>query len=518
VRLSANLNDELFRHLFLERVKERLTQGGASGAFFFFSKDEYLIAKSCTEEDVSVLIENASKYADYMTMNKESYISKVYGCYMLKIYGSQLFFMVMNNIFLNDRQHHNLVKYDIKGSWVKRNAELPRNGHTVTCKFCEQKYPYSNKNTKVRGRFGIMRGVSGAGSQHSIFSRSNSSPDLEAGGGNAAAKEGCSATVDRVHEASVIYKDNDLREKILLPPKAAANLLRQLQADAKYLHSVGVMDYSLLMGVHYTKYAVDADAAPEADDEDSHFTRSSLSSSGSQSSAQGSGVGVGIGQLAARSLEADQANQNQGSSRDEDVSYPSRSSLYTEEQKSSLKQMQFCVPLEVGRVVGPDCYYMGIIDFQQKWTWGKKMERLAKVLFEGRDPDGLSAIDTDTYFRRFCEKMEDLLDLNADDDDTASMHSVSSSSSVGGESVDSLSSGVMTTTAERGDTSPASAAPGGSHKGTKRRLSLKPMSPATRASTSSTTIANTFSLQLDAKDDTPRAGSGTASAAIQEEL
>ena len=510
VRLSANLDDELYRHLFLERVKERLTQGGASGAFFFFSKDEYLIAKSCTEEDVSVLIENAPKYADYMTMNKESYISKVYGCYMLKIYGSQLFFMVMNNIFLNDRQHHNLVKYDIKGSWVKRNAELPRDGHTVTCKFCEQKYPYATKKTKQRGRF-ARRVTNSGGSTPSLFSRNNSATDIETGM-PVVEKAGCSATVDRVHEASVIYKDNDLREKILLPPKAAAKLLRQLQADAKYLHSVGVMDYSLLMGVHYTKYAVDADMAPVADDEDSKYTtRSSLgpASSSSHSSQQGSSAGV-FTAAGARSSRPD--SDNVGSSRDEDVSYPSRPSLYSEEQKSSLKQMQFCVPLEVGRVVGPDCYYMGIIDFQQKWTWGKKMERMAKVILEGRDPDGLSAIDTDTYFHRFCEKMEDLLDLNADDDD--SLNGGGGGSIGGGDSTSSSAAG--------GGEASASSSSQGSAKSGKRRASLKPMSPNTRASSASSSSggsgSNAFSLPPSLEESTHKSRTDTKPASIREEL
>ena len=162
VRLSAGLTDELYRSLFLERVKERLTQGGASGAFFFFSKDEFLIAKSCTPEDISVLVENAKSYADYMTSNEGSYISKVYGAYMLRIYGSELYFMVMNNIFLNDRQHHNLVKYDIKGSWESRNATIPRDGDRVTCKFCEQKYVFKKvgKGNSKRGRL-LSRSNSG---------------------------------------------------------------------------------------------------------------------------------------------------------------------------------------------------------------------------------------------------------------------------------------------------------------------------------------------------------------------
>jgi hypothetical protein len=31
--------------------------------------------------------------------------------------------------------------------------------------------------------------------------------------------------------------------------------------------------------------------------------------------------------------------------------------------------------LEVYKVVGPDAYFIGIIDFQQKWNFGKKVIR-----------------------------------------------------------------------------------------------------------------------------------------------
>jgi hypothetical protein len=53
--------------------------------------------------------------------------------------------------------------------------------------------------------------------------------------------------------------------------------------------------------------------------------------------------------------------------------------------------------LEVARVVGPASYQMGIIDFQQKWNWTKRLERFFKINFKGADPYGLSAIDPESY-------------------------------------------------------------------------------------------------------------------------
>ncbi len=41
-------------------------------------------------------------------------------------------------------------------------------------------------------------------------------------------------------------KDNDLKYKIRLPRSDARELMTQLENDANFLFSVGVMDYSLL--------------------------------------------------------------------------------------------------------------------------------------------------------------------------------------------------------------------------------------------------------------------------------
>jgi hypothetical protein len=52
--------------------------------------------------------------------------------------------------------------------------------------------------------------------------------------------------VNGEHEPNVILKDNDLKYKIRLPRNVAKRVVTQLEADANFLLSVGVMDYSLL--------------------------------------------------------------------------------------------------------------------------------------------------------------------------------------------------------------------------------------------------------------------------------
>lgn len=61
----------------------------------------------------------------------------------------------------------------------------------------------------------------------------------------------CPYTVSGEHEPSVILKDNDIKYKIRLPRHTTENLLHQIRADADFLLSIGVMDYSLLGRCQY---------------------------------------------------------------------------------------------------------------------------------------------------------------------------------------------------------------------------------------------------------------------------
>jgi 1-phosphatidylinositol-4-phosphate 5-kinase len=114
----------------LTTIKERVTEGGASGAFFFYSKSEEFIAKSSTKSEIENLRNVARDYSEYVCKEKHTYLTKIYGVYMLQIYGTSLYFLVMNNLFMNKRRENINEKYDIKGSTVNRNAALPEPGDT----------------------------------------------------------------------------------------------------------------------------------------------------------------------------------------------------------------------------------------------------------------------------------------------------------------------------------------------------------------------------------------------------
>jgi hypothetical protein len=61
----------------MKTIKERLTEGGASGAFFFFTKDERFIAKSCTTDEIDHIRRSAVAVSKYLEENPVSFITKV---------------------------------------------------------------------------------------------------------------------------------------------------------------------------------------------------------------------------------------------------------------------------------------------------------------------------------------------------------------------------------------------------------------------------------------------------------
>lgn len=137
-------------------------------------------------------------------------------------------------------------KYDIKGSWVSRNATPPKDGQSVTCTHCEQRYIFVKKKRSNRKR--SFNGRSHSTTHENPTKMRNSSvesvaPELIEQGLDLMR---CPYTVNGEHEPNLILKDNDLKYKLRLPISVSVALIRQLSIDAEFLYSLGVMDFSLL--------------------------------------------------------------------------------------------------------------------------------------------------------------------------------------------------------------------------------------------------------------------------------
>eukprot|EP01035_Chromulina_nebulosa_P017917 gene17917-23537_t len=441
IRLAAGVTDDDYIDAFKTTIKERLNDGGASGAFFFFSKDEVFLAKSCNESELDCLRSSARSFASYLESNNDSFICRIYGAYRLRIYNTSLHFFVMHNIFLNKERAVINEKYDIKGSWIARNATPPRDGQIVNCKNCEQKFIYHrNYNRKARtvskapsqSIIGSDLGSSLVGTLSNLFrirgsSNATQSNQAQVNVESDSQENKCTFTVNRNHEPNITLKDNDLKYKIRLTQTTAFNLLNQLKKDAEFLYSIGVMDFSLLVGVHNTEYEVvpedettvriitsiddyksKSDRKPSLSnpikisnssfiDEFDHTDVLSTNDEGEQVQLTTSPLHI---------AKVQRLKSIKGGLSPTKSLYPPSSVDSKESQRAQTRRLQ------VSRVVAPEAYYLGIIDYQQKWNFKKKLERFFKIHFKGADPNGLSAIEPSVYKDRFIKHIEDIIDLD----------------------------------------------------------------------------------------------------------
>jgi 1-phosphatidylinositol-4-phosphate 5-kinase len=177
--------------------KEQLSEG-ASGAFMFYcgGNMKYLI-KTIKYSEANTLHSSLNLYSSYLQMNPSSLLVRFLGSYSLKIYTQTFYFIIMKNLFepkidINER-------FDIKGSYVGRYANLSSPNKSILCRHCNE-----------------------------IFI-----PNL---------KEKCSKIIG-YHEGNVVLKDNDLRVKISLKRNDAIHLLEILKKDSDLLAQLGVLDY-----------------------------------------------------------------------------------------------------------------------------------------------------------------------------------------------------------------------------------------------------------------------------------
>lgn len=283
----------------------------------------------------------------------------------MKIYGVKMNFIVMNNIFQVALKGITFSeKYDIKGSWVARNASPPTDGQKMICMHCQKTF-YFKKVVKAR-KAKTNRILD---SDASPNSRSNSRATSQTSESSNTLydddRDVCSYTVKGFHEPILVMKDNDLKHKLNLTPHVARLLFKQLKKDADFLCDVlNVMDYSLLIGVQRSDYYIQDSIAV------------SRTSSGSDS------------------------NKSRNT-------YISDASSPTEHGG-----------LEVYKFTAPRSYKMGLIDFCQKWTIEKRFERFYKVYFLNKDKDGVSAIEPNSYRIRFINHVAEILNVNDDGEDS----------------------------------------------------------------------------------------------------
>jgi hypothetical protein len=140
-----------------------------------------------------------------------------------------------------------------------------------------------------------------------------------------------------------IKKDSDLFRKLLLHDSTRASFLAAITADAQFLCANNIMDYSLLLGVHYMQHRLPAPAPAPAH-----------------------------------------------------VAVPRSSTEAKDGTAAATAPAPFFQTDDGGvraRVIeGPGQYHMGIIDVLQDWNTNKKCERCAKVYLRCKAKHGISVM------------------------------------------------------------------------------------------------------------------------------
>lgn len=222
-----------------------------------------------------------------------------------------------------------------------------------------------------------------------------------------------------------------------------------ISADADFLNSQGIMDYSLLLGVHKSKYRLvtndaGSDAAPVTHTPSITLTLPASALSPSMRRATGGNVSLdlrgaasitpphrnavnaalaGLPGDALFSARADDAVQLSEVSETivSDSNQPADmvneddgfgGGVYHEDSGGSTPQPHSSAAgasifthhrggLRAAVVEGPGVYYMGVIDILQRWTLKKRVENWFKTRVLCQNLGGVSAVPPDQYASRF---------------------------------------------------------------------------------------------------------------------
>lgn len=374
LRSAYGITAQDFLQSFQTSTKPNISEG-ASGAFMFFSGDKRFIVKSMAESECRFLCEIAEDYVEYLVAHPSSLITKFFGCFKITLYGKRFYFVVMENLFDVAEEgvqiHH---RYDIKGSWVNRSYKRPRKGAKVKCRHCSMQFKYGAKKALLQ----------------------------------------CPNVVG-LHEPNVVLKDNDLRTRMRIGKQAGKELYERLRADSLFLCSLGIMDYSLLLGVVDIEFMVDqqhGNSRRNTVTSNPDGTNESFMTATSSSSHDGFETG------SANPLNSLAHDRNRVDSEINSTGFSVRSLNLTDSDGNThgrshppRTKKTMC---RSKRIFGPGYYYVGLIDILQTWTLKKRLERFWKVNVQQCDADGLSAIDPAVYQRRFDAKLREIIALPKD--------------------------------------------------------------------------------------------------------
>jgi 1-phosphatidylinositol-4-phosphate 5-kinase len=362
IRQLYGVNDAEYIFAFRSTINERISEG-RSGAFVFNTCDRKYLVKSTTSKEKDVLLRLLPSYLRYLKWNPGTLLPRFFGFHAMKMYGQIFYFIVMGNFLSTTEVIHR--RYDIKGSWEDRNAPACVLGEKYRCSKCNRFFTFGG------------------------------APD-----------EPCFLPGEE-HYPDITLRDNDLKKRLKLDSELALKLVKQLTRDSNYLASAGIMDYSLLIGTHYSHFTITTEyrrgisrrksVELTAYCADTHDQRSDVEFLPNlyeirRSTSEDDVVSEGTRPSESSDLSYDRrlSDLSQGTAPSEPVVYPQSHAYHA------------------NQVSGPSKYYFGLVDILQEWTVAKQIERAYKVRMLRKSRHGVSAIPPKPYARRFQRKMKQL--------------------------------------------------------------------------------------------------------------
>ena len=99
---------------------------GASGSFFFFSKNKKFLIKTMRGSEKEKMLDMLDDFVDHLKVNNnESLLSRVYGIFTIKTnIFKQMDFLIMQNSAQTFTDNSNTLVFDLKGNTRKRKLKI----------------------------------------------------------------------------------------------------------------------------------------------------------------------------------------------------------------------------------------------------------------------------------------------------------------------------------------------------------------------------------------------------------
>ena len=231
------MSDDEYRSS-MRNYSKAVFDGGTSGAIMFYSGDERYVVKQISKDECGVLQDMITDYRSHMAPAtngdhpadgaetqagstlpgaQHSLLPHIVQCVRIQMYATSLYFMVVENFLHHAAPREVHETYDLKGSWLNRNAVLPRKGQSARCRHCNHRYTVGEGFVPPLLSDDNLEGTVGEDRTSGWWSSGREpEPEPEPKLQLEPERRLCGVSANRQHAPRVTFKDGDLLHKVYL--------------------------------------------------------------------------------------------------------------------------------------------------------------------------------------------------------------------------------------------------------------------------------------------------------------